>query len=293
MKNIFLLNFLLLSLSIVNAQLYFDDNDECSNSAVYGGFGSACTIYAESTTVGATFNANTDLFSCDSSSLKSSVFFTFTAGVSEVEFNLLSGDNINVTVLNNFDKDDCNPANLELINNCFTGFSSNCNLSFQEPTQVLFTDLIPQTAYKLAIWTDETEQTDFSFCLTRAPAYECGDGRCYSLAENIENCPEDCDLTPENIVPPSNDECFNSINYSLFIRPKLGVCRINATTFGATYNRSTDLFSCDNDTLKSTVFYNFVTLMPNVEFNLLNGENINVSLLKYVENDCNPGTLES
>lgn len=44
---------------------YAYENDECSNAAVYGGFGAQCSISFASTTKNATFNSNTDLFSCD------------------------------------------------------------------------------------------------------------------------------------------------------------------------------------------------------------------------------------
>jgi len=291
MKSIFLFNFLLLSFTITNAQYFFyGDNDECSSAAAVLSDRPFDTGYPFSSTIGSTFNANTDVFSCDSSSLKSTVFFTFSSRVENVVFNLMSGYNINVTVLNHFE-DDCNPANLELTNNCFTDLDSGCNLHFQEPTQVLFTGLSPQTTYKLAVWTHETEQTDFSFWLTRA-RYVCGDGFCYSLAENNENCPEDCDPNSVNILPPNNDDCLNARNYSLYIRPGLQACPIRATTIGATYNSGTDLFSCDNDTLKSTVFYQFSTQTPNVEFNLLKGENINLTLLKYEEGNCSPDSFE-
>lgn len=291
MKSIFLFNFLLLTLTIANAQFFYGDNDECSSSAAVISDQPYGTDYPFSTTIGATFNANTDVFSCDSSSSKSTVFFTFTSRYQNVVFTLMSGYNINVTVLNHFE-DDCNPTNLELTNNCFTDLDTGCNLHFQEPAQVLFTGLSPQTTYKLAVWTDEMEQTDFSFWLTYAQRYECGDGECYSLAENNENCPEDCDPISANILPPNNDDCLNARNYSLCIRPGLPACPIRATTIGATYNSGTDLFSCDSDTLKSTVFYQFATLTPNVEFNLLNGENINLTLLKYEEGNCSPGSFE-
>jgi len=214
MKSIFLFNFLLLTLTIANAQFFYGDNDECSSSAAVISDQPYGTDYPFSTTIGATFNANTDVFSCDSSSSKSTVFFTFTSRYQNVVFTLMSGYNINVTVLNHFE-DDCNPTNLELTNNCFTDLDTGCNLHFQEPAQVLFTGLSPQTTYKLAVWTDEMEQTDFSFWLTYAQRYECGDGECYSLAENNENCPEDCDPISANILPPNNDDCLNARNYSL------------------------------------------------------------------------------
>jgi len=107
-------------------------------------------------------------------------------GVSEVEFNVLLGENINVTLLKNYGEDICNPTSTELTNNCFTGLSAGDN------PEVLFTNLIPLTSYLMAIWTDETKQTDFEVCLARAPFYECGDNICYPLAENYTNCPQDC-----------------------------------------------------------------------------------------------------
>lgn len=284
MKNVFFIFLISLFFTSIQAQPYFfDENDECSNPAVIGSFGPSCTLTRLSTTIGATFNSSTDLFSCDSSSLKSSVFFSFVAGISEVEFNLLQGENINVTVLENLDSSSCDPDSIELTNNCFLGLNA-CNEDpyFEAPKpEVLFTNLTPQTSYLMAIWTDETEQTDFEFCLTRAPAYQCGDGICYKLTENADNCPKDCPPTP------TIDECVNA--------KYIGVrddCYIEATTIKATYNFETDLFSCDDSPLKSTVFFRFFSWFPNLEFKLSEGENINISLFEYLENECSPDSLE-
>lgn len=277
MKNITLIFLAYLCFTSLQAQLDVGENDECSNAAPYGGFGPACTISFISTTIGATFNSNTDLFSCDSSSLKSSIFYTFTPGVPEVEFNLIWGENINVTVLN-YVENTCNPDSTELTNNCFMGLNATCN---NEDPEVLFTNLIPMTSYILAIWTDEREQTNFEFCLTRAPVYECGDGICYKLAENADNCPEDCPPIP------ITDECINAKYIGLNCE-----CPLEATTVKSTYNNETDLFSCDETSTKSSVFFRFLSQHPSLEFNLLEGENVNVSLLEYVENECNTDSLE-
>lgn len=285
LKKIIMVVFLtFLCITSMQAQFdIFDENDECSNPAVFGGFGPLCTLPMSSTTIGATFNRSTDLFSCDSSSLKSSVFFTFNAGVSEVEFNLLRGENINVTVLKNYGENICNPDSTELTNNCFLGLSASCNewsLDVSKP-EVLFTNLIPQTSYLLAFWTDETEQTDFEFCLTRAPANECGDNICYELAENAITCPEDCPPVP------TTNECLNATYISRNCN-----CQMEASTIRATHNINTDMFSCDDSPLKSTVFFRFFSTSPNFEFNLLEGDNINITLLKQAENECNPDSLE-
>jgi len=195
MKNIILIILVCLCFNSIQAQPnFFDENDECSNPGVVGGFGPTCTIVSIlSTTINATFNNSSDLFSCDNSPLKSSVFFSFNTGVSEVQFDLLQGENINVTLLKNSDGEDiCNSESTELTNNCFTGLSADDNPFGADIPDVLFTNLTPMTRYLMAIWTDETEQTDFEVCLTRAPAYECGDGVCYPLAENNANCPQDC-----------------------------------------------------------------------------------------------------
>jgi len=231
MKNIVFTFLTCLFFTAIQAQVNFD-NDECSNPNVFGGFGPRCTLPMSSTTIGATFNRSTDLFSCDSSSLKSSVFFTFNAGVSEVEFNLLRGENINVTVLENLDSSSCDPDSIELTNNCFLGLNAcNEDAYFEAPKpEVLFTNLTPQTSYLMAIWTDEAEQTDFEFCLTRAPIYECGDGICYKLTENADNCPGDCPPVP------TTDECMNA----KYIGTR-DDCYIEATTIKATYN-----FECLN-----------------------------------------------
>lgn len=285
MKNIIFTFIVCLFFTSIQAQyVFYDGNDECSNPVNYGGFGARCSFIYGSTTIGTTFNNNTDIFSCDSSPLKSSVFFTFTTWVSEVEFNLHTGKNINVTVLKNYGENICNPGSSELTNNCFIGLNTTCNVEDFEGPEALFTNLMPMTNYLMAVWTDETQQTDFSFCLTRAPAYECDDGVCYNLAENAYSCPEDCPPIPSI---PTIDECLNAKNIIANCD-----CDIEATTIRATHNSETDLFSCDDSSLKSTVFFSFSTRSNNIEFNLLEGENINVTLLGYVENECNPDSLE-
>jgi len=271
--------------TLIQAQDFIPTNDECINADVYGGFGPMCTITFEGTTRNATFNSDIDLFSCDSSTLKSSVYYTFNAGVPEVEFNLLQGANINITVFN-IVENICSTESMELTNNCFTDIDAYCNADNSAP-DVLFTDLIPQTRYLLAIWTDEKGQTDFEFCLTRAPAYECGDSICYNLVENADNCPEDCSDVVPIAAPPLADECLNPLG----IWPGKLICGCTAwsTTVGATFNDKTDLFSCDDSPMKSTVFYSFNSRSSSLEFDLLEGENINVTLL---DNGCNPDSLE-
>jgi len=292
MKHNILLIAMLILITPISAQNIFTDNDECANAGDIGGFGLSCSVIDiyESTTIDATFNTETDLFSCDSSALKSSVFFKFITGVTDVEFQLHFGENINVTVLSISEDGNCNPANLELTGNCFKNINFYCqDTNSPINSKVLFTNLTIGTNYMLAIWTDETEQTDFAFCLARAPQYECGDGDCYALAENSENCPEDCS-SPE-IEPPLNDECTDSDDFSIYVRPDLN-CLSNSTTEWATFNNGTDIFSCDNDTLKSTIFYQFNTQSENIEFNLIEGENINVTVLQYEENSCGVDSLE-
>jgi len=156
---------------------FAQSNDECSNAEPYGGFGPNCTIIFEGTTFGATFNDSTDLFSCDSSSLKSSVFYTFllpAAANSEAVFHLVRGVNINLTVWE--EKQSCNTENLELsAENCFVGLNASaCQGNIEDAEKVLIKNLTPGKTYTMAIWTDEDKQSDFSFCLTRVLEYECG-----------------------------------------------------------------------------------------------------------------------
>jgi len=166
--------------------------------------------------------------------------------LSGVEFNLLSGANINVTVWEG--NVNCNPQNSELTNNCIKGLSATCKNDLNRATRVLFTNLTPGNTYTMAIWTDEDKQNDFSFCLTRAPQYECGDGVCYSLVENVENCAEDCTLLP------TGDECLNLQDIDFFIANDFSCnCFKENTTIGATFNSNTDIFSCDDDTLIATL----------------------------------------
>jgi len=191
MKNwtLFYLAFILYN-SLSAQPLEASFNDECTNPAIFGGFGEFCALSFEATTIGATYNNETDLFSCDPTSIKSSVFFLFNPAVENVEFNLLEGSNINVTVLK-YVENECNTESLELTENCFMNLNpnpGNPNIN----SNVLFTNITPMQQHILAIWTTENEETDFRFCLLRAPAFECGDNECYPLAENYTNCPQDC-----------------------------------------------------------------------------------------------------
>lgn len=289
MKNIILILLICLCFTtLILAKVSAPTNDECANAHVYGGFGPMCSITFEGTTRNATFNSDIDLFSCDSSSLKSSVFYTFNSGVEEVAFNLIYGTNINVTV---FDivENICSTESVELTKNCFTGINAYCNIDNSDQ-DVLFANLIPLTTYLLAIWTDEREQSDFEFCIQRAPLYECGDSVCYNLAENIENCPEDCsDIVPV-ATAPLYDECLNPLRIG-HGRSNCG-CTYWSTTVGATFGNETGLFSCDENPIKSTAFFRFWPRNDSIEFNLIEGENINITLLEYVENKCNPDSLE-
>jgi len=174
-------------------------NDDCANADVYGGFGPMCTkIWGDTedenaSTVDATAGNGIDVFSCDGGPFNASVYYSFIAGVAEVEFNLLSGENINVSLLTESETCDAGGSNgsIEVSGNCFTGINTSAMPDPMDP-DVLFTNLTPMTSYLMAIWTDEGEETEFSFCLTRAPAYECGDGVCYALAESYTDCAQDC-----------------------------------------------------------------------------------------------------
>ncbi len=174
------------------------ENDDCDNADIYGGFGPICSkLWGDdepnienTTTIGATAGNEIDFFSCDGSPFNATVYYTFHAGVSEVELNFLSGEHLNVALLtlNN----DCN-SSVEVTGNCFTDISALPNEDLENPQpEVLFTNLVPLTPYLMAIWTNEGEATDFEFCLTRTPNYVCGDSICYELAESYTNCQSDC-----------------------------------------------------------------------------------------------------
>jgi len=158
-------------------------NDDCASPDVYGGFGPNCVKIFSGTTVDASSQGVVDLFTCDNFGNNASVYYSFLTGtdVTEVEFNLQSGNDINVTLFT----DDCQNYGIEVGGNCYT------NLSGSNNPNVLFTNLIPQSTYIMVIWTDMGIESDFSFCLTR-PSYTCGDSQCYDLAENYNNCPQDC-----------------------------------------------------------------------------------------------------
>jgi len=173
-------------------------NDNCESSQGYGGFGPACTkIWGDvetefTSTIGATAGNDLDVFSCDGSDFNASVYYTFLSGVTEVEFNLLEGENINVTLLSTSETcDDADNGSVELTGNCFTDIDASATTDPAD-ADVLFTNLEVGGSYLMAIWTNEGEATDFQFCLTRAPAYECGDNVCYDLIESYNNCESDC-----------------------------------------------------------------------------------------------------
>jgi len=175
-------------------------NDDCGTAAGYGGFGPSCTkIWGDNlpnpesaTTIGATAGNSIDVLSCDGTGLNATVYYTFLSGVEEVEFNLLTGENINVTLFSDVEScDDADDGSVELTNNCFTDIDASANTN-PDLGDLLFTDLSIGTSYLMAIWTNEGEETDFSFCLVRAPNYECGDNECYTLAESYTNCESDC-----------------------------------------------------------------------------------------------------
>lgn len=172
-------------------------NDDCDSPDVYGGFGPSCTkVWGDdasenTTTIGATAGNGLDILSCDGTGINASVYYTFSAGVAEVEFNLISGENINVALFTN-PGTGCG-SSVEVTGNCFTDVNASPMEDPNNPMpEILFTNLTPQTAYLMAIWTDEGEATDFEFCLTRAPTYSCGDGVCYELAESYTDCSSDC-----------------------------------------------------------------------------------------------------
>lgn len=194
MKKLFFLGLTILffDAQISSAQPYNENppsNDDCSNPEVYGGFGPNCTKIFNGTTIGATATNDIDVFSCDVSENNTTVYYSFNAGVEEVELNLLSGENINVAVLTN-QNSFCN-GSVEVTGNCFTNIDASA-MADPMDADILFTNLKVQTNYLMAIWTDEGEATDFSFCFTRASDYECGDSVCYSLKETYADCPEEC-----------------------------------------------------------------------------------------------------
>jgi len=158
-------------------------NNDCSTAENYGGFGFSCTKIFNGTTIGASSNGNADIFSCDLQPSNASVYYTFNATNTEVEFNVLTGDNINVTLFTT-----CN--GVEISGNCFLFLDAS-----PDPN-ILFTNLIQGTNYTMAIWTNEGEETDFSFCLTQ-PSYVCGDTYCYAFTEDYGNCPLDCPCESE------------------------------------------------------------------------------------------------
>jgi len=166
-------------------------NDDCANAEVYGGFGPMCTKIFSGTTIGATASNAIDVFSCDGSEFNATVYYSFNSGVEEVEFNLLSGENINVSLFTNENPDFCDGSAVEVGTNCFNNIDASA-MADPMDADLLFTNLNPQTSYLMAIWTNEGEATDFEFCLVRAPDYECGDGVCYSLIEDYASCPQEC-----------------------------------------------------------------------------------------------------
>lgn len=185
-------------------------NDDCSAAENYGTFGFSCTKIFNGTTIGASSNGNADIFSCDLQPYNASVYYTFNATNTEVEFNVLTGDNINVTLFTT-----CNGA--EVSGNCFI------NLNASSDPNVLFTNLIQGNVYTMAIWTNEGQETDFSFCLTQ-PSYVCGDTYCYIFTEDYGNCPSDC--------PCESELFFYDINFFGQPTAAYGVCPelVNGTT---------------------------------------------------------------
>jgi len=186
-------------------------NDDCANADTYGGFGEDCDKIFTGTTIGATGGSGLDIFSCDDTGINASVFYTLIAGVEEVEFNLLSGENINVALFTA----GCAAGSIEVSGNCFTDIDTSTEADPLDPN-VLFTNLIAGESYVMAIWTNEGEATDFEFCLVRAPVYSCGDGECYELAESYTDCQNDC-------------PCFSSIDLYSYITGAItdtpeGVC---------------------------------------------------------------------
>jgi len=188
------------SFCIVVSTIDPPSNDDCGSAAGYGGFGPNCTkIWGDNmpnpesaTTIGATAGNANLAESCDGTGINASVYYSFLSGVEEVEFNLLEGENINVTLFSDTEScDDADDGGVELTPNCFININASDNADPMD-ADVLFTGLTIGTTYLMAIWTNEGEETDFQFCLTRAPAYECGDNVCYDLAENYSNCESDC-----------------------------------------------------------------------------------------------------
>jgi len=246
-------------------------NDDCAAPEVYGGFGFDCTKIFNGTTIGASSDGSTDIFSCDGQEYNSSVYYSFSTGVSEVEFNLLSGFNVNVTLFT----DDCQNGGVEVSGNCFTNIYSSSD------PNVLFTNLIPGSSYIMVIWTNESDATDFSFCLTR-PTYMCGDSYCYDLAENYSNCPYDCpcesDLffynlysgfssssTVYGVCPEIVGATTDPNNPGLFIPFFLNTNDLDlvgstiSTTFGTLYNSNNPPIPLPNNQATNFFMYIFLT----------------------------------
>lgn len=175
-------------------------NDDCSNLEAYGGFGANCTKIREGSTIGATAaDIFVDETSCDATDINATVFYSFlvpaSSATGEVEFNLLSGNNVNITLYSNPGSCGVEDGSIEVPDNCYIGVSANPteNPDGTDPQpEILFTGLTPGDSYLMAIWTNEGQATDFSFCLTRAPEYSCGDDVCYDLVESYNNCESDC-----------------------------------------------------------------------------------------------------
>jgi len=124
-------------------------------------------------------------------------------------------------------ENECNPDSLGLIENCLTNL--NAKEDDTNAPEALFTNLKSYPDYLqdyvLAIWTEETQQTDFKFRIREAPAIECGDSICYDLVENPDNCPQDCIKTAVEDQSTSFQIYPNPVIDELFINTNLNAIR--------------------------------------------------------------------
>jgi len=119
-------------------------------------------------------------------------------------------------------------------------------------------------------------------------------------AEPATNPGSFCILVSE-FAPPSNDQCANAVQFGGFgptackTASDLPALAGNITTIGATATAGLDSLSCDSDGYNATVYYSFPfgpDPTAEIEFQLLEGENINVAV---VETGCDmsPGVASS